>query len=436
MWMMYTGTWIVDVMISADSLLTLPLPKGPCVLLFGGVPMQGTIDAGSSGTFGPTGRVRVIGGGNGWGQNPTILTLPSNDFHSDGGLVSTTVFSAVALAMKEKLVDLKPRVLGTDFVVSYNNPAMQVFGDDAWFVDVTGTTYHGPRLPSIADLSLVITDFEPVSRKITFSCNTLLIPGTPMVDARFGTQTFLAYNVEQIFDDQGSTGWAWLSTPPLPGLPLTAPTSIIVDELKAATLYWTRAGFLRVYRYNLVVYAGDGPAGGPSRMALQAATITPGIPTLIPLQPWSGVAGVVSMLAPGQQVLVVFENADPSLPRVISYSLVAQGGQPLGLPLQTQHDASVELDFGLTCPLVNIGKMAAMVNIAGGTDFLVKATEYAAALAAIEAAGNAMQAAVTPPPVTLLQVAASCVALGAAGQAMATALAGIPLAATLITKAT
>jgi hypothetical protein len=223
---------------------------------------------------------------------------------------------------------------------------------------VTGTTYVGARPPAVPDPSLVLRDWDPTHQKLTFSCDTLLLPGTPLVDPRFGTQLFTVYNVEQIFDAGGSTGWAWASsTVPVPGSwsPLPPPPSTtIVDDLKAATLHWTRASLLRAYRYRLVQYQGNGPAGGPPRMALQAVTPTAGVPDVLPVTPWSGVAGVVSELAASQEVLVVFENADPTLPRVLSYSIVAVDGQPLGLPISTTIDAQNKLALGPTVPDVEI----------------------------------------------------------------------------------
>jgi hypothetical protein len=435
--MLYKGAWILDVELSADSVQTFGVPSGKCVVVFGGMPMTGTIDPNSSGAFGPTARVRVVAGANGWSTYPTSTVLPTNDFHSDAGLSSTLVYQAVGAAVGETVVDLAPATLGLDYVVSRTDPAMSIFGDDPWFVDTLGITNHGPRLPAVADLSLVIRDFDPVEQKVTFACDTLLLPGTILVDPRFGVgSTYTVANVEQIFDGQGSTGWAWANT---------SPVSVIADDLKAATLYWTRASYLRVYRYNLVLYQGDGPGGGPTRMALQAVTPTVGVPDIItPIAPWSGVAGVVSMLAPGQQVLVVFENADPTLPRVIGYSLLATGGQPLGLPLSTQVDASVELEVGITCPVVKVGEQAVTVDVgalstvalalAGGKDFLVLATPYAALLSALSTFSGTVST--ITPPTTLPEVVTAFGTLLTAATTLSSALGSLPPAPTTITKAT
>jgi hypothetical protein len=393
------GAWIIDVEISADSLQQFGMPSGKVVVVIGGVPMSGTIDPASSGTFGPTGKARVVAGANGWSTSP-----PPQDWHFDNGVLSTIVYQATGAAVGEVVVDPEPTTFNVDFV-RRAGPAMQVFGDSSWFLDPTGTTFVGDRPPSIADPSLVIRDWDPINQRATFSCDTLLFPNTTLIDPRFNATTFTVWNVEQIFDGQGSTGLAWSNT---------APVSLVTDDLKAATLYWTRAGLLRAYRYRLVQYQGQGPGGGPPRQALQAVTPTAGVPDLVPITPWSGVAGVVSELAPSQEVLVVFENADPTVPRVISYSLVTPAGQPVGLPLSTTMDAQVALNIGPTVPLV---------NIAGGTDFLVLATPYASMLSALSTFASAVS------------TATSVAQVASAGVALASALGGLPTPATLKTKA-
>ena len=83
----------------------------------------------------------------------------------------------------------------------------------------------------------------------------------------------------------------------------------------------------------------------------------------------SGVAGAVSMLAPSQEVFVVFENADPTLPRVIGYSLAN------GLPLTATYDAKT---------LLAIGPTAAAIQVAGGVVPVALATPLTTFLDALK----------------------------------------------------
>jgi hypothetical protein len=329
----FAGAWVVDVEISADSYQALGMPSGKVVLVLGGVPMSGTIDPAASGTFGPTARARIVGGAGGWATE-----VPAQDWHFDNGVFSTTVYQATAAVVGETVADLEPQFFNIDFVRP-KGPASSVFRDFAWYVDTAGLTNVGPRAPGTQDPSLVIREYDPVTQRVTFSCDTLLVPGTTLLDLRFNGATPTIFDVEQVFDGRGSIGWAW-SGPKA--------ESQLAGDLKSAVLYWTRAALLRMYRYRLINYQGPGPGGGPSRMALQACTPTAGVPNILPIMPSSGVAGAVAMLAPSQEVLVIFENADPTVPRVIGYSLAN------GLPLTATYDAQTLLALGPTAPAVQI----------------------------------------------------------------------------------
>jgi hypothetical protein len=321
----FKGAWIVDAEIASASLQRFGMPAGKVVIVLGGIPMTGTIDPGSSGVFGPTARARIVAGGGGWDQ-----AVAAQDWHFDSGVLSTTVYQATGALVGEVVVDELPTAFNIDFVRGGLDAASAVFRDNLWWLDTTGITHVGVRPPGIPDTSLVIRDFDPVAQRVTFSCESLLLPNTPLVDARFKGVGPTVYDVEQVFDGEGSIGWAW-SAPKA--------SSPLLEDLKSAVLHFSRATFLRQYRYRLVVYQGTAPTGGPERMALQAVTPTAGVPDVLPLTPWSGLAGAVAELSPSQEVLVVFENADPTLPRVVSYS-------PLGIPQAITIDAVREIDIG------------------------------------------------------------------------------------------
>ena len=389
------GAWILDLELSADSVQQLGVPSGKVVVVFGGVPMTGTIDPTASGSFGPTARVRVVAGGGGWGSFP-----PAADYAADNGVLSTTVYQATAQAVGEVLHDVAPTYFsGVQFVVSAQEPASAVFRDNPWWVDFLGITQAGPRPSSVADPSTVIRDWDPICGRVSFSSETVLIPNTALSDPRFNGPGPTVQTVEQVFDGSGSFGWAW-----------TAPggVSAIVNDLKAAVIFWTRAPLLRAYRYRLVTYKGPGPGPTTSRMALQACTPTAGVPDLLPLLPTFGAAGLVSTLAGGQELWVGFENADPSKPFVLSYS-------PNGTPLKNVLDASAEVD---------VGPSSARVALAGGADSLVKAMPYALLLSALETFASACSGSTTDA------------VLKAAAIALASALGLLPPPATVKTKAT
>lgn len=329
----YTGAWIVDCVLDLDQAQTAPT-SGKCDVALGGVNMSGTIDPRNTGTFGPSAKARVVAGAGGWDS-----VVPRQDFHSDGGIVSTTVYQATAVAVGEIVQELAPVPFGIDFERT-TGPAMRVFRDNPWWLDVQGVTHVGDRLPSVQDESLLVNDYDPGKGMVTFSCDTLVYPFTTLVDDRFGTQQVTVYDVEQLFDANGSAGWAWTAR---------APSTQLVATLKAAALEFTRANYLRIQRYRLILYQPTAVPGGDPRLALQAVTPSAGVPDIIPISPYSGLAGCVNELAPSQEVLVCFENADPTLPRIVGYSLD-------GLPLKTTIDASTEVDIGPSSPLVKLAK--------------------------------------------------------------------------------
>jgi hypothetical protein len=343
------GAWIADLEIDPASIASSGLPSGRVTATVGGVPLSGTIDARNSGTWGPTGKVRVVAGGNGWDQ-----VVPRQDFHNDATITSTQIYQSTAAVIGETVNDLTPAVLGIDFVRSGSpgaGPASRVFRDLPWWVSVTGVTNIGPRPSSTPDASLVIQSWDPIEQKITFSCDTLLYPATALSDSRFGSSSPTVYDVEQVFDSQGSTGWAWSTS---------APCSQLVADLKSACLEWTRAAQLRTYRYRLIQYQG-------ARAALQAVNPIAGMPDLIPLAQWSGLPGSTITMAPSQEVLVAFENADPTLPRIVSYN---GQGTPIAMVLDAQTSFAV-------------GPSAAAVAIAGGANALVPAPWASALITAL-----------------------------------------------------
>ena len=115
-------------------------------------------------------------------------------------------------------------------------------------------------------------------------------------------------------------------------------------------------------------------------MALQAVTPGAGMPDLIPISPWGGLAGLSQTLAPSQEVLVVFENADPTLPRVIAYS-------QSGTPLVTTIDATA----------LKLGPSATTVQLAGGGDPVALTSLVIAQLALIATAITSLGGTYTAP---------------------------------------
>lgn len=382
----YRGAWFADVRVDTGTIGTVGT-SGPATLTVGDtVVMVGKIDPRSSGTFGPTASVRVVGG---LGWDKTVQAL---HFHNDNGVSSTMVYAATASPIGEVIVDAAPVVLGLDYVRSAG-AASRVFGDRIWWVDVSGVTHTGERLPATLDKLAVLTGWDPVSQRAELACESLVIPGTILTDSRIGASVIVR-DVVQTFDDHGSHITATCCL---------APVSRLAAALKSAVREFSGAQYLKVYKYRYALTQDGG-------MALQAVHRNAGLPDLIPVTGWTGVSGMTAGLALSTEVLVSFIEGDPSQPIVVGYSAIPT-------PISVKIDASATVDIGASAPIV---------TIAGGAHFLVPA-EFAIALqSALYTFANAASAA---PGAAGISVAAGVLATTIGGG-------GFPSPSTTKTRAT
>jgi hypothetical protein len=387
----WRGAWIAELELDPDDVAQAPT-GGPTTLSLGGATLFGTVDGRGSGSFLTRASARVVGGAGGWDR-----VVPRQDFHSDAGVLSTDVYTQTAGLIGETVKDLTPAPFGVIDFVRTMGCASRVFGGADWFVDLDGVTNVGPRPPATADPSLTIVDFDPLKQRVDFACDGLLMPNTTLRDPRLNGATPIVRDVEQIFDRDGSRGYAWCSAQPISRL-TSALANFVIEAAGRA--------FLRAYRYRLIEYQGE-------RASLQAVSSQAGVPDLIPLAPWSGLAGAVATLAPGQEVFVAFDHTtDVPQPILLGYSLAS-------LPLESKVDASLA---------VHVGQSAALVALAGGAGPLVLESGYAPLLGALGALASTLGALATPP--------GPLAPVGAAFATFAAALSSLPPSATTKTLAT
>jgi hypothetical protein len=363
----YQGVWVADLELSPDILATAP-SSGKVTITIGpalGPPLAtlvGTIDPRGTGQFVEFYRVRVLGGGAGWDQPVT-----PQHYHSDGGLFAPQVFGVTAVEVGEVVATPIPISLGSDFVRTAG-PASRVLDGFDWWVDpATGVTTVGTRLPAVADSTLEIVSWNPADQVAELHCETLILPGTILVDTRIPSSPVTVRDVEQTFDMHGSHAKAWCGA---------SPEAQFMNDLRSAVVEFSGRRYLATYPYRVIVQNSDG------RLELQAVNPTDGVPTTLPISPWYGTPGASAKFTPGALVRVAFFHADPSRPIVDSY-------EPSLLPLEATYDASAILHLGPTAP---------SVQLAGGTGGpLVLATPYAGLLAALATFAGAMAAAATGP---------------------------------------
>jgi hypothetical protein len=291
-----TGVWFADVDVTLDE--TGIVPSGPCVLTIGLNALLGTIDPNASGAFAKSGKIRVLGGGGGWGK----AVLPLHIFPAP---LSTTVYSVTAAEVGEVVVDALPVPL-PEGQVRCAGPASAVFGSSAWYVTLQGVTMVGPRLPLPYDpTSVDILTFDPLTRTLELASDDPIAPGTILLDPLRFDGPLIVRDVEQTWTaGGGARATAWCAD---------SAGSRLQKGLAALVAGKAGLPFLKTYRYRVVL---QGPA--QSDVVLQAIDLLGDAPNAVPFPLWFGVPGIAAQLMPGSEVLVSFTADTP--PRAFVHS--------------------------------------------------------------------------------------------------------------------
>jgi hypothetical protein len=303
------GVWSVDLDAELDP--TGIVPTGPAVFTVGTKIFRGTIDEPRSGKFGEQAKLRLVGGGNGWGQ-----TVPGIHVHNDVGVLSTAVYNAAAVLVGEVVVDVVPKPLGTDYV-RLEGPASQVLAGVDWYVNELGITTVGPRIPlPFNPLTDDILEWDPNTRCATVAADSPVMPGTILLDLRFGTA--IVRDVEQTFDSNGSRAKCWCDLKvPLPTDKPTTPGSRLVQALGSLAKQASGAAYLKRYTYRVALQAPDGRL----TLAIDPLDILSGAPPfLMSVDILTGIAGATLKVTPGTQVTVAFIGGDPTKPVVDGFA--------------------------------------------------------------------------------------------------------------------
>ena len=379
----WKGVWFADVEVVLDE--TGIVPFGPCILTIGVVPMVGVIDPSASGSFAKSAKVRVLGGGGGWGK--TVLPLP---FANPAGVLSTAVYSATAAEVLEVVVDVVPSLLGSTTYLRSAGPASGVFASGVdWYVSPTGVTFVGPRLPLPYDpLSTEILSWDPLTRTAELSSDLPIAPGTILLDPLRFDGPLVVRDVEQTWGAAGARATCWCAGKS--GSRLAGALSALVAASTALT-------YLKTYVYRVVL---QDPAS--EALILQIVDPTTGVPNALPIDLWMGVPGIGAKVLLGSEVLVMFANGEPGRPCVVGFR---HGDVPILL----------EIGTGLGGPLA----------LAVGTQAQIAAIDVAiAAIATWIAAVTALAA--TPPTSTTFTLFG--LAMAAPGATVAGVLGGLAAA--------
>lgn len=294
------GPWVAECSLEDDSDV-----MGRVDVTVGDLTLSGTVSTSNSGVFGGERKVVVIGGANGWG-----VSVPAKDYHNDARVKASTVAEDAARAVGETIgafVPVNDRV-GIDYVRQVG-PASRALEDVAggapWWVDYKGVTNVGPRNGSTTDAYEVLA-YDPGSQRVTLGVES---PGDVVVGSILSKGLDGAKVVRQleIIADAGEVRLVALCVgteeraSDLPGL-----MRAIIERATDGRL-WGK------YRYRVIRMASE-------RVELQAARKAAGLPDVLPVSMWPGVAGAHAELAPGAEVLVEFVEGDRAQPVVTHFA--------------------------------------------------------------------------------------------------------------------
>jgi hypothetical protein len=301
-WIPQGGVWFADVDFEID-----PDVSGQVTIKLGALELVGTVVAEYAGAHALQRRVRIVGGAAGW-----ATLLPPKAYHNDAGVRARTVIEDAAREAGETLGTVEPLAerVGVDYV-RQSGPASRVLedviGGVAWWVDYDGRTHVGARASSTPESgSYEVLEYDPRERLVTFATDDLRSVGIGSVlsERLDAPQVVRELEIGVTADSVRVLAWCGGedgAAGRLPGL-----FRSIVARATDAKLFGT-------WRYRVVKMSSD-------RAELQAVRRGAGLPDVLPVSMWPGVAGVHAALAPGAEVLVEFIEGDRTMPIVTHFA--------------------------------------------------------------------------------------------------------------------
>lgn len=275
----------------------------------GGLVLSGSVVPSQDGTFGQTRRTRIVAGAGGWGHDVTAKA-----YHNDAGVKARLLAEDAAREVGETLGGFVPVAerVGADYVRQVG-PASRTLEDAIgpsvpWWVDYDGVTQVGPRPGVELDAgSYEVLAYDPRTRIATLTIDD---PGAVRVGSELserldGLQTVREFELHVDADSMRVVAWMGGSE----GEP-----GRLAAILRAIIKRSTDGQVSGLYRYRVVRMAVDG------RVELQAVRRVVGLPDILPVSQWPGVAGVHAELSPGSIVLVTFIEGNRTLPIITHYS--------------------------------------------------------------------------------------------------------------------
>lgn len=300
------GPWFADV-----EFESAPELSGRVTLRLGELELVGTIDPSHDGTHAGHRRSRIVAGAGGWG---TLLAPKA--YHNDAGVRARTVAQDAAREAGEELADdplLEERV-GVDYV-RQAGPASRVLEDvlrgAGWWVDYDGVTRVGTRTATtVAANTYEVLEYVPDERVVVLAVDDLRAVGVGSVlTERLDTpQTVSELEINVPADRVRVKAWTGGGE---------SSRGRLEDALRSIVRRSTDDRLFGAWRYRVVQMSGD-------RVELQAVRRDAGLPDVLPVSMWPGLAGAHAELTGGAEVLVEFIEGDRTMPVIRGF--VGKGG--------------------------------------------------------------------------------------------------------------
>lgn len=332
------GPWWADV-----ELESAPDVSGRVTLALGALELSGTIDASHDGTHAEARSLRIVAGAGGWGT-----LLPAKAYHNDAQIRALTVAADAAREAGEELaIGFSPAAerIGIDYVRQAGPAARvleDVIGGAAWWVDYDGVTQVGERSTSDASPDdYEVLEHEPAEHIITLAVDDLTTIGIGSV---LSERLDAPQTVREIEIEYGAESFrvkAWTGGE-------DGGYGRLDRALRSVVARYTDGRLFGSWRYRVVQMSSD-------RVDLQAVRRGAGLPDVLPVSMWPGIAGAHAALTPGAEVLVEFIEGDRTMPIITHFA----GKDGVGWsPVTLTFDATTLIKLGQ-----NAAQFVALANL-------------------------------------------------------------------------
>ena len=315
------GAWYADVvMLGAVDL------AGSATLTIGSLSCVGTVT--EVGTRGEQTFARIVGGAGAWGTQ-----LRAKAYHNDAGVKAKLIAEDAARECGETLETITDQTRVGDYYVRRMGPASRAleaaFGT-SWHVGMDGVTRIGERPEHTPEDDVyTVVDVQPADRVVTLAMDDVAAVRIGSVLSAGLDESLTIREIEIRVDAESAVVVAWCGGDDSTTDRISTALRTLHQREAARTLWG-------LWRYRVSEMDGD-------RVKLQAISAAAGLPDVLPVDMYPGLAGAHATLTPGAEVLVSFVEGSPTLPVIVQY--VGKGG-PGHEPATLTLDATSEIKLG------------------------------------------------------------------------------------------